>query len=98
MLHSACRAILRPMVISTSDFCERASAVLNGRGWMTRLASITGKDYSTVKRWAAGDLDVPGYAVTIVELLELVPAERRPERYGKPHRKRARRRTRTRTH
>lgn len=46
---------------------------------MRRLSEITGKDYSTVKRWANGQLPVPLYVSILVELLEAVPESRLPE-------------------
>jgi hypothetical protein len=72
------------LFMDTNDFCERAAKILGGHGWRTRLAAITGKDYATIKRWANGQQPVPDYAASIVELLELVPAEsfeRLPERF-----------------
>ena len=65
----------------TKEFNNRAAAVLGGRGWMTAMARICGVHYATVKRWAAGDLPVPEYAVALIELLEVVPAAMRPERF-----------------
>jgi hypothetical protein len=65
--------------MDTREFCERAGAVLGGRGWMRKLSEITGKDYSTVKRWASGQLEVPPYASFLIVLLEVVPESRLPE-------------------
>lgn len=67
--------------MKTKEFCDRASAALGGHGWMAMLARACGAHYSTVKRWANGDLAVPEYAVAIVELLERVPAAMRPDRW-----------------
>ena len=69
--------------MNTTEFNERASATLGGRGWMTRLAEITGVHYATVKRWSNGSLPVPLYAIAIVELLEIVPEAFRPARFLK---------------
>lgn len=65
--------------METNEFCERAGAVLGGRGWMRRISELTGKDYATVKRWANGALEVPPYASVLIELLEAVPESRLPE-------------------
>jgi hypothetical protein len=65
--------------MDTTEFCDRASAVLGGRGWKRRLSEITGKDYSTVKRWADGSLEVPPYASILIQLLEAVPESRLPD-------------------
>ncbi len=75
---------MRHMVITNTEFCARASAALGGRGWKRRLSEITGKDYSTVKRWASGEQAVPEYAVALIELLEIVPAAMRPIRFQRP--------------
>ena len=72
--------------MDTKEFNSRASAALGGRGWMTALARICGCHYATVKRWASGDLTVPEYAAAIVELLEVVPAAMRPDRFQRPPR------------
>jgi hypothetical protein len=56
--------------MTTDDFCTRASLALGGHGWITRIARISGVHYATAKRWASGELPVPQYAATIVELLE----------------------------
>lgn len=76
---SALRAYNRGM--DQKEFNTRAALALGGRGWMTAMARITGTHYSTVKRWASGDLPVPEYACAIVELLEAVPAAMRPDRF-----------------
>lgn len=75
--------------MNTTEFKARASSALGGRGWMTRLASITGVHYATVKRWANGSMPVPDYACAIVELLEVVPTALRPQRFLKPPRESA---------
>lgn len=72
--------------MNTTEFNERASAALGGRGWMTRLSEITGVHYATVKRWSNGALPVPLYAIAIVELMEIVPEAMRPLRFLKPPR------------
>ena len=73
--------------MNTTEFNERAARALGGRGWMTRLAAITGVHYATVKRWSNGSMPVPDYAVAIVELLEIVPEAMRPSRFLRPPRK-----------
>ncbi|CAB4122831.1 HTH_XRE domain containing protein [uncultured Caudovirales phage] len=65
------------------EFAARTSAVLGERGWQTRLAKALGIDPSTVRRWMNGSIAVPEYAVAVVELLEVVPAAFRPERFFK---------------
>ena len=67
--------------LSSEEFSIRAAAVLGGRGWMLRLSQSIGVHYATVKRWASGDLTVPEYAVSVIELLEVVPAAMRPKRF-----------------
>lgn len=73
--------------MNTQEFNSRSEAVFGGRGWKTRLAAATGKDYSTVKRWADGSIPVPEYAASIVELLELIPEPFRPEKFLPPSRR-----------
>jgi DNA-binding transcriptional regulator YdaS (Cro superfamily) len=75
--------------MTTDEFNLRASACLGGRGWMTRLAAITGVHYATVKRWASGELVVPAYACALIELLEVVPEAMRPERFHRQARRAA---------
>jgi hypothetical protein len=72
--------------MNTKEFCTRASATMGGHGWMTLLAKATGTHYSTVKRWANGELQPPEYACAIVELLEVIPAAMRPERFQRASR------------
>jgi hypothetical protein len=67
--------------MDTKEFCNRAAATMGGHGWMTLMAKATGTHYSTVKRWANGELAPPEYACAIVELLETIPAAMRPERF-----------------
>lgn len=55
------------------DFAARASALLGGRGWMEPFARACGVHRNTVWRWTAGELDVPTYAVSLLELLEAMP-------------------------
>lgn len=69
------------MTQETGNFAARASAVLGGRGWQARMSRALGVDSSTVRRWASGALEVPGYAWAVVELLEAVPAAFRPARW-----------------
>jgi lambda repressor-like predicted transcriptional regulator len=75
--------------MNTKDFCARAEAALGGRGWMARLSESTGIHYSTVKRWAAGDLPPPEWTHALIELLEITPAAMRPSRFVKPPRARS---------
>lgn len=74
-------------VMKSRELEARAAATLGGRGWKTRLAQITGKDYATVKRWANGELVVPEYVIAIIELLERLPEAMRPARcFAEPRR------------
>lgn len=52
------------------ELVERAGRTFGGRGWRVRLSELTGAHYSTVKRWAAGDLPVPVYVETILDLID----------------------------
>lgn len=72
--------------MTTDEFNYRAAACLGGRGWMTRLAAVTGVHYATVKRWASGELVVPEYVCALIELLEVVPAAMRPARFHRQSR------------
>lgn len=62
---------------------DRAARVLKTfKGdWKQHFARGLGKDYATVKRWAAGELPWPDYAVAVIELLERVPLDSRPPRW-----------------
>ena len=64
------------------EFKERARAAL-GENYEKALAAGLGVSLSTVYRWFSGDVPVPGYAVAVIELLELVSAGFRPERWMK---------------
>jgi hypothetical protein len=64
-----------------TEFETRASAALGGRGWQARLSRCIGVNASTIRRWAAGELTVPAYAVALLELLERVPHTARPGRW-----------------
>jgi hypothetical protein len=54
---------------------------------MRVLATATGKNYATVKRWASGELAVPEYVVALFELLRITPIDTRPSRFHKPRRR-----------
>ncbi len=69
------------MTITQSEFKSRGRAALGGHGWMARMSRGIGKDYTTVIRWANGDLSVPAYAVAVLELLEAVPRDQHPSRF-----------------
>jgi transposase len=75
-----------------TEFASRMEAALTTepvRGdWKRRLADATGVSYSTVKRWVAGEWEIPGYAIAILELLEVTPAAMRPERWQRSTRRR----------
>ena len=61
-----------------TPFQQRASLLLGGRGWITKLSIITGVHYTTAHRWSTGELEVPRYVVAILDLLEMVPEDDRP--------------------
>lgn len=42
------------------------------------LAERLGVHWTTVSRWANGELAVPPYASFVLELLRLIPEEKRP--------------------
>lgn len=67
--------------MTPDEFRARASSVLLGRGWQTRLARAAGVSYSTVRSWASGRNPVPGPVVALIELLEIVPHPLRPLRW-----------------
>lgn len=81
-----CAMRLQSGPMTTDDFCTRASLALGGHGWITRIARISGVHYATAKRWASGELPVPQYAATIVELLEKAPEEGRAAHVAKARR------------
>jgi hypothetical protein len=67
--------------MTNQEFNDRCAALLGRRGWKIAFSRATGLGYSTVKKWSAGDLPVPEYAASIVELLEGVPPFLRPHRW-----------------
>lgn len=69
--------------MSTTAFKTRCDRLF-GYGWKTRLAAGIQRDYATVKRWAAGTVEVPDYVETTLELLEALPEERWPKRWQRP--------------
>ncbi len=70
--------------MTADEFRARASAVLLGRGWQTRLARTLGISTAAVRNWSSGRVSVPPSIVALVELLELVPHPLRPERWISP--------------
>lgn len=69
------------MSMDRDEFRRRASAVLLGRGWMTRFARAAGVSHASVRNWASGRVPVPEHVAVIVELLEIVPHPLRPLRW-----------------
>lgn len=51
------------------EFQERASA-LYGRDWQTRLAERVRVDARTVRRWKAGDREIPSWVEWALGILE----------------------------
>jgi hypothetical protein len=47
-----------------------------GREWQTRLAERVRVDPRTVRRWKAGDREIPGWLMVVVEMLERHEDER----------------------
>lgn len=66
------------------EFAARASAVLGGHGWQTRLSQAIGVDASTIRRWNSGTVNIPDYAIAILEFLEQTPTAFRPSRWLRP--------------
>lgn len=56
--------------MTPEELDDRATRVFGTPRWRRKLALATGKNYATVKRWAAGDLPVPEYVATILTLME----------------------------
>lgn len=72
--------------ITHSQFTERLQATL-GDGYEKAFSQAVGVALSTVYRWCNGDVDVPQYAVVIVEFLETLPKGFRPDRWAVLHQK-----------
>lgn len=67
--------------LNGAEFEQRATAALGGRGWQKAMSAALGVDASTIRRWTSGNVDVPTYAVAVLELLEATPAAFRPPRW-----------------
>lgn len=65
---------------SGSKFRDRLESAL-GDGAARKFSVAIGKDFTTVWRWASGQIDVPDYALALVEFLETCPVDKRPERW-----------------
>jgi len=66
--------------ITYAKFKERLVAVLGDKPERP-FSEATGISISTVYRWCNGDVEVPQYAVVILEFLEVLPKGFRPERW-----------------
>lgn len=55
---------------------ETRAAALYGREWQTLLARRVRVDARTVRRWKAGDREIPGWLDVLVGLLERHAGER----------------------
>lgn len=64
-----------------AHFSGRLQAAL-GDNYEKKFAAGSGVSLSTVYRWCSGDVPVPGYAIALVEFLELLPAAFRPDRWA----------------
>lgn len=60
----------------TPDELERRAAALYGPDWQSPLARRVIVDARTVRRWKAGDRDVPGWMEWALGILERHPDER----------------------
>lgn len=49
---------------------ERRAAVLYGAEWQTRLARRIRVDARTVRRWKAGDREIPAWLDVMLDLLD----------------------------
>lgn len=65
----------------SASFSDRLKAVL-GDNHEKKFAAGLGVNLSTVYRWCAGDVPVPGYAIATLEFLEILPAAFRPDRWA----------------
>lgn len=72
----------KPKKITPVQFASRLQACL-GDGYERAFSEAIGVALSTVYRWCNGDVDVPQYAIAIVEFLETLPKGFRPARWVK---------------
>lgn len=70
----------KPKKPTPAQFSERLQAAL-GDGYEKTLAEAIGVALSTVYRWCRGDVEVPQYAIAILEFLETLPKGFRPPRW-----------------
>lgn len=70
----------KPKKLTSSEFANRLQAAL-GDGYEKAFSEAIGVALSTTYRWCNGDVEVPQYAVVIVEFLETLPKGFRPERW-----------------
>ncbi len=54
----------------TSEQLRRIGERLYGWGWLTRLAADLGVTDRTVRRWAAGDYEIPKIAALAIRALK----------------------------
>lgn len=54
----------------TPDELERRSAALFGQNWQTALARHSGVDARTVRRWKAGDREIPSWVNALLHAWE----------------------------
>lgn len=67
--------------MTEEEFCSRARAIFGPKGWKLCVCRITGRDQSTVKRWASGTADVPEFVGTMFDLIEMIPPSARPLKF-----------------
>lgn len=56
--------------MSGQELKEAAIRLYGAWGWQSRLAEALGVDVSSVRRWASGQIPVPGPAAAAVECFE----------------------------
>ena len=60
----------------TPDELEARASAIYGREWQTALARRVRVDARTVRRWKAGDREIPGWVEWALGVLERHEAER----------------------
>jgi len=60
----------------TQDELERRSSAMYGPEWQSPLARRIVVDARTVRRWKAGDREIPPWVDVVLGLLERHPEER----------------------
>lgn len=66
--------------MDSTTFSQACKALL-GYGWRAKLARRLGLNYSTVQRWANGEVPVPQHTAATLELLGVIPKDQWPARW-----------------